>query len=399
MPIQLKALRALPATQKSLLLMTIAMTLAFQVWSALLNNFAVEQAGFTGREIGILHSLREIPGFLAFAVVLLLVFIREKTLALTSLALLGIATAATGYFPSILGLYVLTVLSSIGFHYYETVNQSLTLQWIDQSQTSQFLGLQIGIASAAAIVAYTFTIVADSLLGFTFSSIYFIAGLACLGFAWLAKQHMPQNDNTAEQHTHLFLRKRYWLYYVMVFLSGARRQIFTVFAGFLMVEKFGYSASAIAGLFLINCVVNVFFAPAIGRLVAKIGERRALIIEYIGLIIVFISYGLVESSTLAAGLYVIDHLLFAMAIALKSYFKKIADPRDMAGTASVSFTINHIAAVVLPAALGLLWLSAPSMVFYVGALIAACSLLASLWIPRHPHAGHEVSFSLLKPAS
>ena len=49
-----------------LILLAVASSLAFCVWQALLNNFAIEQAAFTGREIGILQSLREIPGFLAF---------------------------------------------------------------------------------------------------------------------------------------------------------------------------------------------------------------------------------------------------------------------------------------------------------------------------------------------
>jgi hypothetical protein len=52
-----------------LILMSIAMPIAFNAWAALLNNFAVERAAFTGIEIGILQSLREIPGFIAFTTV------------------------------------------------------------------------------------------------------------------------------------------------------------------------------------------------------------------------------------------------------------------------------------------------------------------------------------------
>ena len=145
----------------------------------------------------------------------------------------------------------------------------------------------------------------------------------------------------------LFLRRRYWLYYALTFFSGARRQIFVVFAGFMMVEKFGYSVSQIALLYLINHVFNYLFAERIGALIGRIGERRALIIEYVGLIVVFTGYAFVNEATLAAVLYVIDHLFFALAIAMSTYLQKIGDPEDMAGTAGVSFTINHIAAVVI----------------------------------------------------
>ncbi|MDH3914369.1 MAG: MFS transporter, partial [Rhodospirillales bacterium] len=183
---------------------------------------------------------------------------------------------------------------------------------------------------------------------------------------------------------------RYWLYYLLTFMSGARRQIFIVFAGFLMVEKFGFTVGGITLLFLLNAVINVVMAPRIGRLIGRWGERKALIFEYLGLIGVFTAYAFVEHAGLAAGLYVVDHLFFALAIAIKTYFQKIADPADIAATAGVSFTINHIAAVILPAAFGFLWLISPAAVFLAGSAMAAVSLLLSLNVPWAPAPGNEV---------
>jgi MFS family permease len=160
----------------------------------------------------------------------------------------------------------------------------------------------------------------------------------------------------------------------------------------MMVEKFDYSVSEITALFLINYVVNFLFAPAIGRFIGRIGEQRALTIEYIGLIVIFIGYAFVEHAQLAAALYVTDHLLFAMAIALKTYFQKIADKKDIAATMSVSFTINHIAAVIIPALLGLLWLHSPQAVFFIGTGFAACSLVLARNIPLSPSQGNEVNW-------
>ncbi len=162
-----------------------------------------------------------------------------------------------------------------------------------------------------------------------------------------------------------------------------------------MVEKFGYSVSEITALFLINYVVNLLFAPTIGRFIGKMGERNALIIEYVGLVIIFSSYAYVSDANIAAGLYVIDHLLFAMAIAMKTYFQKIADKQDIASTMSVSFTINHIAAVIIPVLLGILWLSSPKAVFFIGTGFAVCSLALAFNVPRHPEPGKEALWSPL----
>ncbi|MFT5635956.1 MAG: hypothetical protein ACI89T_001411 [Cognaticolwellia sp.] len=80
----------LRSPESLLLAMAFIMPLVFSVWMALLNNFVVEKASFTGAEIGILQSLREVPGFLAFTVIYVLLFIKEQRLALVSLGLTNV---------------------------------------------------------------------------------------------------------------------------------------------------------------------------------------------------------------------------------------------------------------------------------------------------------------------
>ena len=372
-----------------LFLMAFAVPLSFSAWQALLNNFAIERAAFTGREMGILQSLREVPGFLAFGVVFVLLLIREQSLALLALLLLGLGTALTGFFPSVLGLYCTTVLMSLGFHYYETMQTSLAQQWIPKERAAETFGRLIAVGSFSAIIVFVLIWLATNLLTLDYRWLYLVFGGMTIAIAVISRFLFPMFPQHTVQHKHMVLRSRYWLYYALVFMSGARRQIFMVFAGFLMVEKFGYTVSNIALLFLINASLNVLFARKIGRMIAKFGERRALMIEYIGLMLVFSGYALVETPWIGAGLYVLDHLFFALAISLKTYFQKIAAPEDIASTAGVSFTINHIAAVCLPVIFGLIWLNSPALVFYIGTAMALISFLLSLLIPRFPEQGRE----------
>lgn len=374
-----------------LLLMTAAaVPLSFATWQALLNNFAIERAAFGGAEMGILQSLREVPGFLAFLVVFLLFLCREQTIAYVSLLLLGVGTLVTGWFPSVVGLYVTTVVMSLGYHYFETVHSSLCLQWIDKDKAPELLGRVIAVGAFSSIVVYGFIWITFELLGIDFSFVYFLGGCATVVIGlvcWLLFQQFPVK---VKQNRQMVLRRRYWLYYALTFLSGARRQIFIVFAGFLMVEKFGFDVAMISILFLVNAVLNMLFAARLGRLIGNIGERRILIFEYVGLTIVFTAYAFVSNAAIAAGLYIIDHFFFALAIAIRTYFQKIADPADIAATAGVGFTINHIAAVVLPALLGFLWLISPSAVFLVGSALAVLSMLLSFNVPENPCPGNEV---------
>lgn len=375
-----------------LILLSVAMPLCFSTWQVLLNNFSVQEVNFTGREIGILQSLREIPGFLAFTAVFIFLLIKEQRFAIISLAILSTGVAMTGLFPSEYGLYATTVLMSIGFHYLETIKQSLILQWVDKSSAPVFMGKLLAIGSVSALFTYALVWLL-SFLDVGFTSIYLVGG--CLGLIIVAilLLYFPIFPEPVAQHKKLILRKRYWLYYLLTFLSDARRQIFIVFAAFMMVEKFGYSVAEISILFIINHGANLYLAPRFGKLIQKIGEKKVLTIEYIGLIFVFTGYGLVESADIAAVLYIVDHLFFAMAIAIKTYFQKIADPADIASNAGISFTINHIAAVVIPVIFGLIWLINPSFVFYIGALIAGLSLLSAQLIPNTPMPGNETMFS------
>ncbi|WP_090268692.1 MFS transporter [Thalassovita taeanensis] len=385
-----------------LFLMAAAMPVAFATWSALLNNFVIEVAQFDGSDIGWLHTVREIPGFLAIGVIALIMVVREQVLGVVALALLGVATAMTALFPSLGGILTITMLSSIGFHYYETVNQSLQLQWLPKDRAPQMLGWLLAAGSASTLVAYLLIVLSWETLGLSYNIVYMLSGGFTAVVAVFCLLAYPQFEAPNPQVKKFILRRRYWLYYALQFMAGARRQIFVVFAGFMMVERFGFDVHEVTSLYLINLVANMVLAPVFGKVVARFGERRALIFEYVGLVTVFLAYGGIYwfgwGVMLAAVLYVIDHMFFALALALKTYFQKIADPGDIAPTAAVAFTINHIAAVFLPAALGYLWLTSPGAVFVMAAAMAGISLSLALLIPRHPEPGNETIFTRFIPA-
>ncbi len=404
-PMPLSEAQSLPFWQRPitlLFMMALTMPIAFNGWSALLNNFVIEVANFDGADIGLLHTVREIPGFLAVGVIAVIIFVREQVLAMISLMMLGVATAVTAWFPSLGGLLFVTLFSSIGFHYYETVNQSLQLQWLPKDRAPQILGWLVAMGSAATAVVYGLIVLTWDRFDLSYNFVFMMAGGATALLALFCLLAYPQFDAPTPQTKKLILRKRYWLYYALQFMAGARRQIFVVFAGFMMVEKFGFEVHELTSLYLINLVINMAAAPMLGKAVSKFGERRTLIFEYAGLAIVFAAYGGIYwfgwGVVLAATLYVIDHVLFALALALKTYFQKIADPADIAPTAAVAFTINHIAAVFLPALLGLLWVASPGAVFALAAAMAMISLALSLLIPRHPEPGNETILTKYAPA-
>ncbi|MGB8811962.1 MAG: MFS transporter, partial [Paracoccaceae bacterium] len=232
-PIPLAAAASLPYWRRPIFLLFLiaaAQPIAFATWSALLNNFVIEKAGFTGIEIGWLHTVREVPGLLAVGVIALLLLIREQVLGMVALLLLGVATAVTAYFPSYGGILTVTLLSSFGFHYFETVNQSLQLQWIDRARAPKVIGWIVAIGAGASLVAYGLIVLTWGALGLGYNTVYLASGGVTAAIALFCLVAYPQFEAPHPQHKHMVLRRRYWLYYALQFMAGARRQIFVVFA-------------------------------------------------------------------------------------------------------------------------------------------------------------------------
>ena len=239
-----------------LMVLTITSAVGLQAWLTLFNNFAVEQVRLTGEQVGMIQSVREIPGFLTLLAVFVMMVIREHRLSAVSILFLGMGLGFTGIFPSYGGLMATTVVMSFGFHYYETTNQSLTLQYFDKHQSPVVFGKLRSIAAASNIGIGVFIFLVSSFLDF--KEIYLIIGGLVMAVGVWAFTRNPVDKNIVPQHKKMIFRKKYWLFYFLTFMAGARRQIFMAFAVLLLVRKFDFSVQEVTVLFVINNVINYF---------------------------------------------------------------------------------------------------------------------------------------------
>ena len=124
-----------------------------------------------------------------------LTYHQRQNFAITSLLVLCIGIALTGFFPSIIGLYATTILMSIGFHYYETVNQSLSLQWFSKAEAPQKLSQLSALKSLATLSALGFIWIAFSIFDADYLTIYLLTGgigaIAC-SYLYFAIQACPK---------------------------------------------------------------------------------------------------------------------------------------------------------------------------------------------------------------
>ena len=358
-----------------LVVLTISSTAGLQTWTTLFNNFAVDVAGLQGNHVGMIQSIREIPGFLALLAVYVMLVIREHRLSAISILILGAGLAATGFFPTFAGIAITTLISSFGFHYYETTNMSLTLQYFKKDESPWVFGKLTSLAAATSIGIGLLIWGMTSFLDFT--QVYLVVGiLIAIAGLWALLTRDPSNVNIIPQRKQMVLRKKYWLFYFLTFMAGARRQIFIAFSVLLLVQKFQYTVQEVTILFIINNTINYFLSPLVGKSIIRFGERKVLSLEYLSVIFLFTAYATTDSKLLVAFIYILDQIFFTFAIAIRTYFQKVGDPQDIAPSMAMGFTINHLAAVFLPAIGGMLWVIDYRIPFFAGAAMGVVSLLA-----------------------
>ena len=367
-----------------LVILTAASTIGLQGYTILFNNFAAEMVHLDGSKVGMIQSIREVPGLLTLLLVFVLLLVREHRLAALSVALLGLGTAITGLFPTYSWLILTTVIMSFGFHYYESTNQSLTLQYFSTAISPLIFGRLRALAAvssvAAGLMVYFLGAVAKYReIYLAIGAIVFLAGL------WGLFQN-PTHAGIIPQRKKMFLRRKYTLFYILTFLSGARRQIFVVFSILLLVQVFHFSVRDMTLLFIVNNIVAYILNSLIGKAINRFGERFISSIEYSGVIVIFLVYAFSTSKNLVMLMYVFDNILYNFDVAIRTYFQKVANPADIASSMSVGFTINHIAAVFLPALGGYFWMIDYRIPFVAGSALGVVSLVAAQWM-RVPDQG------------
>jgi predicted MFS family arabinose efflux permease len=281
-----------------------------------------------------------------------------------------------GSYASARGIFSLigsSVSWSFGFHCWIPLRETMALNLSDK-QKGRRLGELRSVDSIGALIAFGFVYLIVEILKFRIT--YIIGGsVVLLGglVSFFIVDIVPQI--TLPRFT---LKKRYGIYYILMFLQGCRRQIFMTFAIFALVREYGTSPQNIAALMFINTLANLFLAPTAGRIVDRIGERKSLSISFIGLALIFWGYASFKNIYVLYALYCIDNLVFLLGIAMTTYLNKIAKSEDIRATLSMGVTMDHMAAVIMPIIGGLLWGAySYRLIFQIGSVIAIVSLAIS----------------------
>lgn len=366
-----------------IILSNFLLNFGFQVWQTLFNNYAVDQLGLGPAQIGMIQAVREVPGLLGFVIAFLALFMTEFRIMTLSVIVLGVGITLTGHATGFSSLLITTFVMSLGFHFFMPSSNSVILMLMKHEDTPTTLGNLGSLGSFAAVAGTGAVLLLAGVMGYTslFISVgilVVLAGLILLPFGNI-RTDLPRGRK-------MQWRRRYWLYYVLSFLLGSRRHIFTTFAVLLLVEEFGVSVQTTALLFLVNGIINVLTLRWTGKLVGKIGERTAMTVTFASLALIFLGYAYINFLPLLFILFVLDNVFFGFNVSLSSYFQKIAiSKEEVTANVSTQQAIEHIAAITVPLIGGTVWAVYGSQApFLFGVIIVLVGLVLAQFMTVKP---------------
>lgn len=369
--------------------LTFLFGLGFAIYSGPFQNFLVDVLNAHELDLGKLESLREIPGLLTALTAGTLVALAETRMASLGLMIAAFGIAVTGYCHTFPPLIAITVFWSVGFHLWATVQTAITLALSKGKEGGRHLGRMNGVSAAATILGLGIALGMAKLWPKNYALYFAVGGVSILFASFLGGMLSTHAHGGARQR--IVLRKEYRLFYLLTFLEGCRRQIFSIFASFALILVYHVPVREMVLIQFVNSIMITATAPRIGGIVDRLGERGPLSFYAVGLVAVFLGYATLQTKGALIALFLIDNVLFSFGVGFSTYLHRIVRPGELTPCLAMGVTMNHIAAVTVPFFGALLWKESGNyqFPFWVGVGIACLSLVATRWLPsgpRHVHA-------------
>lgn len=362
------------------MLTVFCLSAALGIQMSVFYNWSKDTLHLQPMDLGKVESFRELPGVTMILVAALTAGMSEPLLAAIALMLFSVGLALYAKVHGIPSLILVSLLWSMGLHTWMPLSNSLALRLSQAGKHGRRLG-QVGAAGSLGTL-------------FGMALVRILAGRAPYAVFWFAAGALSLagaltvvriSRGQIVQKPRFVIKRKYSVYYVLTLLEGCRKQVFITFAVYVLVKEFGVPLKVTATLMLINNGLNFFAAPYAGRLVDRIGERKALMTSYTLLIGVFLGYAFFRNVHILYVMYCLDNLLFLASIGNSTYLKKIAEPEDLTPTLSTGVTMNHIAAVIVPITGATLWAKVGyPPVFIGGAAVVVLSIFCAnrMRVPR-----------------
>lgn len=357
------------------------------------NNYIADTFNVSEATRGGLEFFRELPGFLTVILAGALLALADIRIGMVSLIIMSLGLFGQGFFaPTLHWSVVWMLMWSAGAHLFTPIANSITVSLSDPGEVGRKLGKWSAVNTAASLIGYIIVwggfryFHLNYRFTFALAALMAILAVICLWGMKIEKIKRPA--------TKIMFKKKYTLYYVLSVLFGARKQIFLTFGPWVLIKIFHQPVTTFAILGMIGTALGIFFKPALGIAIDKLGEKTIIMLESAALVVVCLGYGFAKNIFpagvalfIAYACFIGDNLLFACLMARTTYLNKIIESKsDLTPTLSMGVTVDHVVSMTIPFFAGLLW---QFMGFRYVFLVAALLALVNLWVATLIKAGPE----------
>jgi predicted MFS family arabinose efflux permease len=315
-------------------------------------NFLVDVLGLSGKQVLWLAGIREIPGLTLMGIAALIMHLPLSRRAAFALLLMGVGYSVYAAVQSYTALIAVALLASLGFHNWMPLQSSLALGLTEKENSGRILGFLSSMGSLASIFGMGMTALLATTL--PLRAFYILGGLVIAIGGVLVLRIPPDVGVQRTAQPRLILKKRYWLYYVLIFFEGSRMQVFGSFGTLILVQDYGLNARQMSLLLVVSGIVSFLAAPRLGRLLDALGERITLSASYVLLAFCFVGYATVHNAWFLGAMLICINLLVTLRIGLSTYVNRIAPREELTPTLSAGVSINHVTSVSMSLVAGTL---------------------------------------------
>lgn len=370
-------LRAVHPELPTYLLAIALMSVCSGIFENTYNNYLYGQFRIPATTRGNLEFVREFPGLINAPLMGALSSLPETHVAglaawVTALGMAGLGILGQNWWIMLL----CTIFWGIGSHLIMPLRSSMTMSLGGETKRGRRLGQvgAVGIVGSilgAGIVWLVFQSFgrgqrAEGMMRpvdeWQYDLTFYLAAAACAGAG--VAFHLLRKVGSRTRRPTFVIKRKYWLYYVLNVLFGARKQVFLTFGRWVLVTVFNQQPATFAKLSILGSLLGIPFNTMLGRMLDRFGERAVITANSLALLLVCVGYGSAKhlglsdfwALMLVYATYLTDQVVFAMEMARDTYMAKIAEtPDDLTASLSVGISINHIVAMSVPSLGGMLW--------------------------------------------
>jgi len=318
-------------------------------------NFFVDTLSITGDQVLWLEGIREIPGLALMFIAALTMLLPLPKRAAAALFLTGIGYALFATVHSYTALLVVAVIASLGLHMWMPLRSSLAMYLSGKKQTGQVMGTLNSIGALASIVGMGALTLITKLAASMPLELYYIVGGALIIFSALLIARLPKDIGATEtKPPRMLLKGKYWLYYILTFFQGSRKQVLNTFGMLVLVDRYQLEVWQISLLLLASSVINMFGSPYMGKLIDLWGERTTTSISYVMLTLCCVGFAVIDNVWMLVALLLTIKLVVTLGIGLSTYVYRMAPAEELTPTLSAGISINHVTSVGMPIIAGIL---------------------------------------------